>query len=83
MSAFDFVCQWDREGGLETAGQKQKQKIATGLLDSKLYAQDFAGPISARASRILGPISRHRITDILPHMKRVSCASRPGLTVGF
>ena len=29
MSAFDFVCQWDREGGLETAGQKQKQKIAT------------------------------------------------------
>ena len=31
----------------------------------------------------LGPISRHRVADILPHMKKVSRASRPGLLVGF
>ena len=50
---------------------------------NKLRTQDFAGPLSSRASRFPGPISRHRIADILPHMKRVSRASRPGLLVGF
>ena len=33
-------------------------------------------------SKVLGPISRHRVADILHHMKLVSRASRPGLTVG-
>ena len=41
------------------------------------------GPISVRASKILGPISRYRVTDILPHMKLASNASRPGLAVGL
>ena len=45
--------------------------------------QDFAGPISLQASKVLGPISRYRIADILPRMKLASRASRPGLTVGF
>ena len=53
MSAFDLVCQLDCAGKLGTAPQKQKQKIATGLLCRKFFAQDFAGPISARAYRIL------------------------------
>ena len=44
----------------------KKQKIATGLLLDKLHKQDFAGPVSSRASRVLGPISRHRVADILP-----------------
>ena len=61
----------------------KKQKVATGLLLDKLRAQDFAGPPSGRITRVLGPISRHRIADILPHMKIVSRASRPGLLVGF
>ena len=39
--------------------------------------------LSSRASRVMGPISRHRIADILPHMKRVSRASRDGLLFGF
>ena len=34
-------------------------------------------------SLLLGPISRHRTADNLPHMKRVSRASRLGLLVGF
>ena len=58
----------------------KKQKITTGLLLDK---QDFAGPLSGCASRVLGPISRHRVADILPHMKIASRPSRPGLLVGF
>ena len=57
--------------------------IATGLLRDKLYEQDFAGTISQRAPEVLGPISRYRVADILLHMKLVSRASRPGLTVGI
>ena len=63
--------------------QNKKQKAATGLLLDKLQKQDFAGPLACRASKVLGPISRHRVADILPHMKIVSRASRPGLLVGF
>ena len=48
-----------------------------------MRTQDFAGPIACRASRVSGPISRHRVADFLPHVKRVSRASRPGLLVGF
>ena len=61
----------------------KKQKVATNVLRGKLYEQDFAGAISLRASKALGPISRYRVADILPHMKHASRASRPGLTVGF
>ena len=34
-----------------------------------MRTQDFAGPIVSRGSRVSGPISRHRVADILPHMK--------------
>ena len=82
-NAFHIVCRLDRDDILDEVPQNKKQKVATGLLLDKLRTQDFAGPLSSRASRVLGPISRHRIVDILPHMKRVSRASRPGLLVGF
>ena len=81
--AFDFVCRLDRDGKLDEAPQNKKQKVATGLLLDKLHEQDFAGPLSSRASKVLGPISRYRVADILHHMRLVSRASRPGLTVGF
>ena len=61
----------------------KKKKFATGLLLDKLRAQDIAGPLSGRITRVLGPISRHRIADNLLHMKLVSRASCPGLLVGF
>ena len=82
-NAFDIICSLDRGGKLDEAPQDKKQKLATGLLRDKLYEQDFAGPISVRASKVLGPISRYRVVGILLHMKLVSRASRPGLTVGF
>ena len=81
-NAFDIVCRLDRDGKLDEAPHNKKQKVATGLLRDKLYEQDFAGPISPRASKVLGPISRYRVADVLPHMKLASRASRPGLTVG-
>ena len=82
-SAFDVVCRLDRDDILDEVSQNKKQKVATGLLLDKLRTQDFAGPLSGRTTRVLGPISRNRIADILPHMKIVSRASRLGLLLGF
>ena len=82
-NAFDIVCRLDRDDILDEVLVNKKQKVASDLLLDKLRTQDFAGPLSGRATRVLGPISRHRIADIFPHMKRVSRASRPGLLVGF
>ena len=63
-NAFDIVCRLDRYGTLDEAPQNDKQKVATGLLLDKLHKQDFVGPLSSRASRVLGPISRYRVADI-------------------
>ena len=82
-NAFDNVRRLDRDGKLDEAPKNKEQKIASGLLCDKLYEQDFAGLISVRASKFLGPISRYRVADILPHMKLVSHASRPVLAGGI
>ena len=81
--ALNIVCCLDRNGKLHDSPQDKKQKAATTLLRDALHCQDFAGPISLRASTVLGRISRYRVAHILPHMKLVSRASRPGITVGF
>ena len=80
---FNIVRSLHRNGKLDDVQQDKKQKAATRLLRDKLHTQDFAGPTSLPAAKVLGPISRYRIADILPHMKLASRASRPGLTVGF
>ena len=76
-------CRLERYDTLDEVPQNKKTESCTGLLLDKLHKQDFAGPLACRASRVLGLISRHRVADILPHMKSVSRASRPGLFVGF
>ena len=82
--AFDkFVCRLDRNDTLDEVPQNKKQEVATGLLLDKLHKQDFAGPLASRASKVLGPLSRHRVADIPPDMKSVSRASRPGLCSGL
>ena len=83
VTAFDTVRQLDFDGKLNDAPNSKKQKIATGLLCDSLDMQDFAGPISVRATQILGPITRYRVADILPHMELAFDASRPGLAVGM
>ena len=79
-NAFDIICRLDRDDTLDDVPQNNKQRVATGLLLDKL--QDFAGPLSGHITRVLGPISRHRIADSAT-FERVSSASRPGLLVGF
>ena len=74
-SAFDIISPLDRNDTLQEVPQNNKQKAATGLLLDKLNKQDFDGPLACRASKVLGPISRHRVPDILPHIKIVSRAS--------
>ena len=82
-SAFDIVCRLDRDDTLDEVPQIKKQEVDTSLLLDMMRTQDFAGPLACRTSRVLGPISRHRVVDILTHMTKVSCASRPGSLVGF
>ena len=74
---------WTVMTSLDDVPQNKNQKVATGLLLDWLHEQNFAGPLSLRASKVLGPISRYRVADILPHMKLASRASRPGLAVGI
>ena len=80
---FNIVRRLDHHGKLDDVPQDKKQKAATTWLRDELKRQDFPGPISLRASRILGLVSRFRIMEILRRMKLTSRASRPGLTVGF
>ena len=68
VSAYDTVRQLDHDRKLHNASNDKKQNIATRLLRDSLFSQGFAGPISVRATRILGPISRCRVADILPHI---------------
>ena len=79
--AFNIVCYLDRNGKLDDFPQDKKQNAA--IFRDEFFRQDFAGPISLRACRVLGPISRFRIVEILLHMKLVSRVARPGLTVGL
>ena len=74
-NAFDIVCLLDREN--------ISQKVASGFLLDEMREQNFAGLFPGRIKRVLGPINRHRTADILPHVTRVSRASRSGLLVGF
>ena len=64
-AAFNIVCHLDRNGKFEEVSQDKKQKLATSLFRDELHLQDFAGPISSRASKVLGLISRCRIAGIL------------------
>ena len=59
--AFKMVCCLDRNGKLDDPPQDKKQKAATTLLRDELHRQDFAGPISLRASKVLGPTSRFQV----------------------
>ena len=52
---------------------RREKKVATGLLHDKLHKQDLGGPLSNQTSKVLGPISRYRVADILTHMKCFAC----------
>ena len=81
VEAHEIVCRVDHTGKIGDSPQGKKQKAARALLRDELQKQDFAEPVSLRASRIPGKVSRFRIAQIMPQMNRASRASRPGLTV--
>ena len=62
--------------------RKRNRRLSLEYSVTNFLEQDFAGPISLRASEVLGPVSRCRVADVQPHMKLVSRASCPGLIVG-
>ena len=75
LEAFNIVCRLDRKGKVDEVSQDKKQKVATSLLRDKQHTQDFAGPMSLRASKVLGPISRYRRVPLVLVFLLVFCAS--------
>ena len=77
VEAYEIVCRMDHAGKIDDSLLGKKQKAATALLRDEIRKQDFAKPIALRVSRVLGPVSRFRIAQILPQMSPllVSCAS--------
>ena len=64
-----------------TSGAHRAQQDATTLLCSTIQEGDFACTRAGRASNVLGPVSRHHLSQILPMMCNASRA-RSGLAVG-
>ena len=51
------------------------------LLCDTNQKRDFALPIAARASEIMGPISRQHMAQIIPMIRKAAHATRLGLAV--
>ena len=83
VEAYEIVWRLDHTGKIGDSSHGKKQKAATALFRDEFQKQDFAKPVSSRASRILGPISRFRNAQIMSQMSRASRTSRPGLSVGL
>ena len=71
----------DIDGSQQSADfpSDKKQEAATALLRDAIHSL----PIAVRASKILGPISRHLMAQIIPMIWNAARASRPGLAVGI
>ena len=82
MEAYEYVRQMDRAGRIADSPRDKIQKAATTLLCDTTQKRDFALPTAARASRILGPISRHLTAQIIPMIRNAARGSRPGSAVG-
>ena len=82
MKASEYTSHSDHAGRIADSPSDKKQKAATTLLRDAIQKRDFL-PIAARASKILGPISRHLMAQILPMICNAARASRPGLAVGI
>ena len=59
MEACEGVRHLDHAGRIADSPSSKKQKAATALLRDAIQNRYFSLPIAARASKILGPISRH------------------------
>ena len=81
--AYEYVRQMDGADRIADSPSDKKQKVATTLLRDAIQIRDFAVPIAARASRILGRITRHLMEKIIRMICNVARASRLGFAVGI
>ena len=72
----------DHTSKIADSPSDKKQKGATAFLRRTIQIREFAGPIAARASKILGPVNRHLMAQLVPMMRDAARAS-PGLAVGI
>ena len=82
MEAYEFVCQKDRLGNVIDSPRHNMKKAATIFLSNTTQKREFSLPTARRASKVLGPISRHSITQVLSMVCAASRASHPGLAEG-
>ena len=83
MEAYEYVCHVDHACRIAGSPSDKKQEAATALVRGTIQKRDCAIPIAARASRILGPIWRHLMAQIIPVNCTAARACRPGLGVGI
>ena len=83
MEASEYVCHLDHAGRITDSLSDKKQKAPTALLRDTIQKRDFGISTAARASKILGPISRHLMAQTKPMICNAARASRPGLAVGI
>ena len=81
--AYEYVRQMDSADRVADSPSDKKHNAATTLLRDAIQIRDIAVPIVARASRILGPISRHLMEQIIPMICEAARASCPGFAVGI
>ena len=81
MKAQDYVSPLERTGHVLTDPLHQMQSSATTLLCDFEQQRDFSCAITNRASKVFGPFSSHRITQILPAIRSASRPTRPGSVV--
>ena len=83
LEAYEYGRHLDHAGRIADSPSDKKQKAARALLRDAIPKRDFSPPIVTRASKILGPISRHLMAQIIPMICNAARASRPGLAVGI
>ena len=59
------------------------RRLPQPFLCDTIQKRDFALPTAQRTAKVLGPISRHHVAQILPMIRKAARATRPGLAVGI
>ena len=84
VEAYEYVLHLDHAGRIADSPRDKKQKAAPRPRSATRSKNEFFSlPIATRASKMLGPISRHLITQTIPMICNAARASRPGLAVGI
>ena len=83
MEAYEHVRHVDHAGNIADSPSNKKQKSATTVLRDAIPKRDFSVPTAARATKLMGQISRHFVAQILPMICDTARACRPRLAVGI